>query len=202
MKKYNLILPLNGIGSRFRNKGIETPKPMIMAGHKTILEWGLDSIDTKDCNLIFIIRRDQPNFFNFIKYKWPESNIIVADRNTRGSLDTVSLASKFIRNETPLIVFNSDVFFEKYTPDISDFQDGTILTFKSNSPNYSYVRDVGGLAVETAEKKVISEYATVGLYCFKNGKLLLDKFEESVAVNDEHYIAPIYNQIIDRKSVV
>ena len=48
--------------------------------------------------------------------------------------------------------------------------DGLLLTFKSNSSNYSYAKvNEDGYVTETAEKKAISNNACVGIYGFKKG---------------------------------
>lgn len=197
--KYNMVIPLNGKGQRMIDGGYTTPKPILKAGHKTILEWGIDSIDTSQCKMHFITRRDQPEVRDFIRNKWPEANVLVAERDGKGSLsDVVLVAGPWIDNDTPLIVFNPDVAFDKFTPQDHHFEDGTILTFKSNSPLYSYAREENGLIVETAEKQAISEHATVGLYCFRSGAWLMAYAKHSVPLaNGEHYVAPIYNQLIN-----
>lgn len=196
--KYNMVIPLNGKGQRMIDGGYTTPKPILKAGHKTILEWGIDSIDTSNCQMYFITRRDQPEVRAFINKRWPEAITLIAERDGKGSLsDVVLVAGPWINNDTPLIIFNPDVAFDKFTPQDHHFDDGTILTFKSNSPLYSYAREEDGWVVETAEKKVISEHATVGLCTFRSGKWLIEHFPQSVPLaNGEHYVAPIYNQLI------
>ena len=83
-----------------------------------------------------------------------------------------------------------------------DAADGLLLTFKSNSPNYSYVAtDEKGIATKTAEKKVISPNACVGIYCFKKGSDFCQYADEmikgDIRTNNEFYISPLYNLLID-----
>ena len=50
--------------------------------------------------------------------------------------------------------------------------DGGILTFSSTHPKWSYAKvNEEGYVTEVAEKKPISDHATVGLYFWKSGKL-------------------------------
>ena len=53
---------------------------------------------------------------------------------------------------------------------------------------------------ETAEKKVISDNATVGIFNFSRGKDLVQAAEqmisENVLVNGEFYTCPVYNYLI------
>ena len=53
--------------------------------------------------------------------------------------------------------------------------DGSILVFRdpSRNPKWSFAKiDSNGLVTEVAEKKPISDMATVGIYLFRNGKFL------------------------------
>ncbi len=187
-----------GKASRMKNEGYNTPKCLMKIGDKTNLERGLDSIDKTDCQLIFICRADQPEVNKFIKEKYPESIVIIKNCETNGSLHSVTMAFEHINNDVPIIIFNPDVEFSHYSPKPEDFEDGLILTFKSNNPSYSYVLEKDGLVTRTAEKEVISNQASVGLYCFKSGKILLDNFPYAPMTNGETYVCPFYNQLINQ----
>lgn len=211
-KKYNLLVPLAGAGSRMKNGGYSIPKPMIVAGDKTILEWGIQSIDHSECNLIFVIRQDHIMNFSidsFLKSKFGDDiKIITTDINTRGSVESCYLAKDTINNNLPLIIFCPDVAFKPvYKPRPEHFNyAGHILTFKANSANYSYIlKDDDGYVTQAVEKVVISEDASVGVYCFKTGKLFVSLAEQIISKDiksqNEFYIAPMYNLITDSGKV-
>ena len=63
MKKYNLLLPIAGKAQRFIDAGYTMPKPLILARNKHVIDWALESMDTSDCNLIFLVRVD--HIYNF-----------------------------------------------------------------------------------------------------------------------------------------
>lgn len=207
-KKYTLLVPLAGKGQRMIDGGFKLPKPMILAGNKTILEWGLDSIDYSECDLVFVVRQDHISNFSidsFLKYKYGKDITIVPTySDTSGSLDSCMLAKEYIDKEKPLIVFCPDVAFSKprYIPKSSDFVNfGHILTFKANSSNYSYVRtDDKGFVIQTAEKTIISSDASVGVYCFQTARLFFQYATSMISSNlkekNEFYIAPLYNLLI------
>jgi hypothetical protein len=76
-----------------------------------------------------------------------------------------------------------------------------VMTFPANETNWSYISlDEQGNGVEIAEKRVISPHATVGIYYFSSSKLFIDAAEEmikkNIRVNNEFYVAPVYNEII------
>jgi RpiB/LacA/LacB family sugar-phosphate isomerase len=207
MKKFNLLIPIAGKGSRFPIETYIAPKPLILLDNKTIIEWTLGCIDQSECNIIFIIRKEHADEFcidSFLRNKFGNDiKIVITNQITEGSVCSCLLADSLINNDLPLVIHNSDIYFEKHftfsqlDPNI----DGHILTFKSNSTNYSYseLNDDGNV-VRTAEKNVISNNASVGLYHFKSGKLFVKyakkMIEEKIKTNNEYYICPLYNILI------
>jgi len=180
MKKYNLVLPIAGKAQRFIDAGYLMPKPLILAKGKHVIDWSLESIDTSDCNLIFIVRLD--HIYNFsidkiLKQKFGDDiSIVTVDHVTQGALETCTLAESYIDNELPLYIYTPDVYFlPQFKPDcISSDTDGFLLTFQANSPDHSYAEiGEGGIVSRVVEKEVISEHANVGLYYFKTGKMFL-----------------------------
>ena len=206
-KKYNLLLPIAGKAQRFLDAGYTMPKPLIMSQSKHIIDWSMDSIDTKDCNIIFAVRLEHINNFSIddiLRDKFGDDiTIVVVDRVTDGSVSTCLLAKEHINNDLPLIIYTPDVYFQnQFDPnDIDEDLDGFLLTFKANSPAHSYIElDDEGLALRTAEKEVISQNAAVGVYYYKTGKMFVDYAEEMISKNirtkNEFYICPMYNLMI------
>ena len=62
------------------------------------------------------------------------------------------------------------------------------------------------IVVEVAEKKVISNDATMGLYYFKKGKDFVwaaeKMIEYGITVNGEYYVMPAYQYLIDAGQVI
>lgn len=207
MKKYNLLLPIAGKAQRFLDAGYMMPKPLIMAKDKHVIDWAMSSINTEECNLIFIVRLDHIYNFNIdkiLKKKFGDDiQIVVVDKVTRGALETCTLAKEYIDNEIPLIIYTPDVYFlPQFNPNsISDNSDGFLLTFQANSPDHSYCDiDEDGKVLNVIEKEVISTHANVGVYHFKSGKIFLkyanETIDKNMLVKNEFYIAPIYNLMI------
>jgi len=212
-KKYNLLLPIAGKAQRFIDQGYTMPKPLIMVKDKHVIDMAVGSIDITDCNLIFAVRLDHINNFSIdaiLKQKFGEDiKIVVIDKVTDGSISTCLLAEDLINNDTPLIIYTPDVYFQdQFDPNSIDSElDGFILTFKANSPAHSYVSlDENNLALRTAEKEVISSNAAVGVYYYKTGKMFVEYAKETldknIRTNGEFYICPMYNLMIrDAKKV-
>jgi RpiB/LacA/LacB family sugar-phosphate isomerase len=207
MKKYNLVVPIAGLGKRMKNGGFETPKPMLICGNKSILEWSMNSIYHKNCNTTFVVQKDHVKNFgidSWLSKKWPDSRVSIVNGLTSGAAQTALLGCQgIIDGSLPLIVFCPDTHFEEiYTPKDEDFEsEGFILTFKANSDNYSYVVEENGFVKSTIEKVVPenSNLASVGVYGFKNTRLFKEYAERYCYKNyPEHHVCPMYNDMINR----
>ena len=208
MKKTNILIPIAGRGQRFVDQGYVMPKQLIMVDDKQMIDWSLDSIKKKDeCNLIFAIRRDHISNFSLdkiLKTRYGDDiKIIVIDKITRGSVETCLQAEEYINNDDLLVVYTLDVFFEPFfdPTDIDTSINGSILTFKSNNPAYSYASlDKNKNVIKTAEKEVISENAAVGVYTFTKGSEFVryakQMIDLNLTTNNEFYICPLYNLMI------
>ena len=81
--------------------------------------------------------------------------------------------------------------------------DGSILVFRdpTKDPKWSFARvNEAGLVTEVAEKKPISDLATVGIYLFSRGRDFVSATADMMAANDrvngEFYTCPVYNYMI------
>ena len=52
----NIVVPMSGLGSRFRNIGIEIPKPLIVLEGRHIVEHAVDSLGIEG-QYIFITKK-------------------------------------------------------------------------------------------------------------------------------------------------
>ena len=84
----------------------------------------------------------------------------------------------------------------------ADSIDGGILTFRSTHPKWSFAElDVNGYVKRVAEKEPISDIATVGLYYWTKGsdyvKYAEQMIKKNIRVNNEFYVAPVYNEAVN-----
>lgn len=200
--KSNIVIPLCGKGQRMIDGGYDLPKPLLFAGNKRIIEWSIDSIDYSESHLIFVVRKD--HCFNygidsFLRNKYPQCTIVKTGEETSGAIESVLKASIHIDNDIPLVVYCPDVYFEpKFSPSDKYFEpEGYILTFKANSPAYSYVDHINGVVQRVVEKQVVSDSASVGIYCFKTGKLFCEVADKTRSGWEykERFVAPLYNYL-------
>jgi hypothetical protein len=102
-------------------------------------------------------------------------------------------------------VYNIDTYIrpDALTPDaIASGSDGWIPCFRVPGEHWSFVgTGLDGWACEVAEKKRISENASVGLYWFRDAGEYVHAYDKFFAqgnglVKGERYIAPLYAQLI------
>jgi len=213
--KPNILIPMAGLGSRFIKEGFKVPKQIINIKDKHLIDISLDCLNYKDCNLIFVLRDE--HVYNhhmdelLIKKFGDDISIVVLDQLTDGSVCSCLFAEKLINNDSPLVIHTLDIEFRPvFDPHVMETldADGLILTFKSNSTNYSYAQlDRNGNVTKTAEKKAISPNACVGIYGFKKGsdfcKYAKEMIDRDLRTKNEFYISPLYNILIeDGKKIV
>jgi HAD superfamily hydrolase (TIGR01509 family) len=208
-KKMNVLIPMAGAGSRFASAGYTFPKPLIEVNSKPMIEVVVDNLNI-EAHYIFLVQKEHYEKYN-LKYLLnlisPDCDIIQIDGITEGAACTTLLADYLIDNENPLLIANSDQYIEwnsnecMYAFD-ADNIDGGILTFKSHHPKWSYAK-VGdlGFVTQVAEKQVISDNATVGVYYWKKGsdyvKYARQMINKNIRVNNEFYVCPVFNQAIE-----
>jgi dTDP-glucose pyrophosphorylase len=203
-----LVVPMAGLGERFKAAGYKRLKPFIDVNGQPMIKRVLDTLPETD-QTILITRCDpkelESDDFLSIKQHRPNTTILNLEALTDGSVRTV-LASESLINDEELIIANSDQLIEY---DATEFQktraqgaDGIVFTFTADHPKWSYARVVDGLITEVAEKVVISNEATCGVYYFKNGRdyvnAAYEMISKNIRTNGEFYNAPVYNILIGR----
>ena len=138
--------------------------------------------------------------------------MIKVNEITEGAACTALLAKELINNDEELVIANSDQWINWDNQHFLAFlrksdADGGIVTFISTHPKWSFVKvnDQGEVTL-LAEKKPISNIATVGIYYFKKGKYFVEAAEQmirkNIRTNNEFYIAPTYNEMIEAKKKI
>ncbi len=206
----NIVIPMAGRGSRFAERGYAFPKPLIEIKKMPMIQVVVNNLKLRGKHrFIFICQRDHYDKYSLdilLNNIAPDCEIKVIDGVTEGAACTVLLAKEYFDNDEELIIANSDQYIDT---DINEFvekartakADGSIMTFPSFHPKWSYAKtDKTGHVVEVAEKKPISNNATVGVYYFKKGSDFVKSAEQMIMkdarVNNEFYVCPVYNEAI------
>ncbi len=208
-KKLNVLIPMAGAGSRFTQAGYTFPKPLIEVRGKPMIQVVVENLNI-EANYIFLVQKEHYDKYN-LKYLLnliaPDCKIVQVDGITEGAACTTLLAKEHIDNDAPLVMANSDQFVEWNSNECmyafsADSIDGGILTFKATHPKWSYAKlDEHGFVSEVAEKKVISDQATVGIYYWRHGSDYVKYAEQMIAknirTNNEFYVCPVFNEAVD-----
>lgn len=212
MRPITLVIPAAGLGSRFRNVGITTSKPLIPVLDRPMIEWVIGNFPLAEGDTLVIVSQKIDNLSENLNLhqlsKFLEIKFIEIDGITSGPASTVALSFPHIDLARPLIVANSDQYVSaplNHFVDMCRFgkADGLILTMEATGNKWSFVgRDTQGNVSSVKEKEEISNEATVGIYAWKTGQLCKESIElqEQLGekVNNEYYVAPTYNFLIQK----
>ena len=215
INKVNIVIPMAGNGSRFAKAGYKNPKPFIDVNGKPMIQRVMDNLafenDNYEISYFLIAKQEHLNKEKeLVEYLQEKYNVtfITVYKTTEGAACTVLFARKYINNDDMLIFANSDqiVDFEikNFIYDaVNKDLDASILTFidEEKNPKWSFAKiDENSLVEKVAEKQVISQYATVGIYLYRKGSIFVDGAIDMIINNDrfnnEFYVCPVYNYII------
>jgi HAD superfamily hydrolase (TIGR01509 family) len=212
--KLNVLIPMAGAGSRFQQAGYTFPKPLIDVKGKPMIQTVVENLNV-EANFIFVVQKEHREKYNLdtlLNLITPNCKIVEVNGITEGAACTTLLAKEFINNDQPLLMANSDQFAEWDSNEfmykmIEQKVDAGILSFESTHPKWSFVKiDENGYVTEVAEKKPISNIATVGIYYWSKGSYYVKYAEQMISknirVNNEFYVCPVFNEAIkDNKKI-
>jgi capsule biosynthesis phosphatase len=213
----NIIIPIGGIGKRFKNDGYCQPKPLIKALGRPIIFWVIDNLDITTEDNIFIIYRAefiQYGFVDILISEFPDKKIIHIPlfHDTKGTSETVkeiliSLEMKEHMNK-PVLIVDSDSFSEDKIVYHSRKEPKNIIycyTDNNPEPKFSYVKTHNNYVSEIKEKVKISDRICIGSYAFSSAnfllKIILDMEKENIILkySNEFYVSSIYAYILEKK---
>jgi dTDP-glucose pyrophosphorylase len=210
-KILTIVIPMAGAGKKFQEAGYAFPKPLIDIAGKTMIELVVQNLrPAVPHRFIFICQKEHYEKFDLHNiFKNATDNnfeVVTSFGQIKGAAPTALLATSFINTEDELLIANADQYIEGGIDGFvekarSSSKDGLIMTFNASHPRWSYARtDADGNVLETAEKKVISNNATVGIYYFKKGsdfvRAAQSMIHKDIKHDDQFYICPSYNELI------
>jgi dTDP-glucose pyrophosphorylase len=78
--------------------------------------------------------------------------------------------------------------------------DAGVLLVESQNPNFSYVRMFEGKIIEFVEKRVVGNFATTGVFFFRNKEILVNcarwGLVNNQTTNNQFYVAPSLNYLL------
>lgn len=209
--KLNIVMPMAGLGSRFRDAGYKLPKPLIDVMGRPMYAWATESLPLdKSTRLIFILLASQPEcpeLTRDIQQRYAKHSpiIVTVPELTAGQAITVLRAKEFINNNEPCLIHNADTAFDVDHSWVENAwrenMDGALLVFNSNEKRWSFSREnAAGFVDEVREKEVISPWASTGTYWFRRGsdfvRMAESRLHSGRREAAEYYVGPLYNDMI------
>ncbi len=207
-----IVIPMAGASRRFAEAGYGRPKYELLLDGRTVFDHAVGGFEALFASepFLFVVMGAEASAFAIVasaRLGIARATMVCLDAPTAGQAETVSLglAQARVPPDTPLTIFNIDTFRPNYRPPtgVLAAMDGWLEVFRGEGANWSYVRPAPGaapIALETAEKRPISDLCCTGLYHFARAA----DFEAALAAEraapsmNELYVAPLYNHLIAR----
>lgn len=210
-----IVLPMAGLSSRFMKEGYDRPKYQLELDGYPVFDYALRSfVGRFGVEDFLIVMRPDYDCEAFVKSRLAANGVtarlVVLDRETAGQAETVALglAAAHVEDCEPLSIFNIDSFRPGFSMSLDEYaSDGYVETFIGEGDGWSFVEpeevnQASGFAKRLAEKARISSLCCTGLYYFRKRAIFDAAYAQELAEPSqklsEHYIAPIYNQMIKR----
>jgi NDP-sugar pyrophosphorylase family protein len=210
-----VLMPMGGLGTRFRKVGVITPKPLIEVDGVPMFQRALGSFApwTGGKSVTVVVREDNDREFGLARRvvaAEPVADVVLLGHDTRGAVETCLQARDRLDPDQPLVIMDCDIAFDspEYFRALEQAvrrgdRDGLLLSFRSTEPRYSFAEvDGEGLVVRTAEKRAISSNALMGVYSFTSARVFLDAADRLMArqidaAMPEYYVSLVFNELID-----
>ena len=204
----NIIIPIGGIGQRFREDGYVTPKPLINVLGEPMICHLIGGLNVNEEDTIGIVYNQDLKLYNFedlIRFKFPDRNIkfVSLDRMTKGASETILFGLDFLDlpMEDNFLVLDCDTFYEDDI--IEKYREcsnkNTIFYFNDDQelPIFSYIKIKGERVTDIMEKVKISNNANTGAYGFSDGNTLRKYCQKIENKNGELYVSLLYKEMIE-----
>lgn len=211
-----LLIPLGGLGVRFKNCGYKKPKPLVNVFGKEIIFWLLDNLNLTNITHIIIPYNKELKQYNFeelLRKRYPLIQFVFKclEKNTQGAIETIYTGLCSVSNgsglglglglDKPILLLDGDNF---YTTDVVGLWGGKNVVFAfedhSSEPIYSYISTStsSSIIIDIMEKSKISNLACTGAYGFESvfqlKELCKYVLDNNIRMKDEFYTSVAINE--------
>ncbi len=211
---------MTGQGSRFKEAGYNTYKPLIKILGKPIIAYLVSIFDQED-QIEILLREDLMEDLEMVYYLQslhPNLRVHACAAHKKGPVYTVAQCYGVLSKTAPILVTYCDYYmhwnytqFKKLVKEKN--YDGAIPCYTSFHPHLLHPENVYAackvdnqmLLTEIREKHSFTEdkkqdYHSAGAYYFKNRELLVNYFHNLMTngpdLNGEYYVSLVYNQMV------
>lgn len=209
---HNIVITMAGRGSRFYDAGYTIPKYEISAHGRSLFDWSMLSLRHflgRDSRMVFVCLAENRSS-DYVRSRCEllglnDVSIVELEQVTDGQATSAYLSHELWRPDEPLLIYNIDTYVNPRAlcpANIRAGSDGWVPCVQVSGEHWSFVKlGEDGWAVDLAEKRRISEFASIGLYWFARAGRYVQAYERFFAdpgnlVRGERYIAPLYRQLL------
>ncbi len=201
-----LIIPAAGRGPRFARLGIREPKPLIDLKGMPFFWWAVESVRRVSPlrQLIFVVLQEHISEFAIdavIKSLYPDATVVSIPEVTSGAAETARIGVSALREAGPVAINDCDHAFICPPLKQDATASGTLVSFRSHNPAYSYIKlDDEGRIVGTVEKQVVSAFAIAGCYFFADSDQFSRLYEQykKECPYPELFMSGIFNLMVEK----
>tara|TARA_B100000212_G_scaffold54193_1_gene35702 strand:- start:243 stop:1826 length:1584 start_codon:yes stop_codon:yes gene_type:complete len=219
--KFQLIIPMSGIGKRFLDYGYSIPKPLIKVRGKEMVDHVVNMFYDIE-RVLFIcnenhLKNESLKLEKILNKLHPNSKIISIKEHKKGPIHAVLKAEKDIILDLPTIInycdFNSIFDFYKFKNFFKkENSDGIVFTYTGFHPhmlkntNYAYIKKQDQRLINIQEKQPytdtpMQEEVSSGTYFFKSGEIMMKYLKQTIDLNlnvkGEYYVSMAYKPMIE-----
>ena len=206
-----ILIPLGGIGKRFKDNNYRKPKALINVLGDPIIFHLLDNLKLTN-ELVYIVYNNEYKKYRFedlLKKKYPKINFLFLslDNNTKGAAETINIALKNLNMaDEPVLCLDGDNFYKCDVIKLWDMKN-TIITVEdfNENPIYSYILTNKNVVEDIIEKEKVSNYACTGAYGFNSYKELLKYtniiLENNIITKNEYYTSLVIREMIKDNAI-
>jgi dTDP-glucose pyrophosphorylase len=210
-----IVMPMAGLGSRFRDAGSTLPKPLLPVLGVPMFRLAAASLTGRfpDARVVCVVLAEHDAAYGLsarLTAELPGAAVAVIPQLTGGSLETCLAAEPLVTDAgAALVVLDCDLTFRAaaYSDALAEMAagiddwDGLLLSFRTHEPRYSFAELDGERVLRTAEKVPISDHGLIGAYGFASARLFFRVARTIVAANHrtgggEFYVSAAYNFMI------
>ena len=207
----NLILCMAGLNTRFHNVGFDIPKYLLPWNESVIISEILKNLKSEN---VYLIAHKRDEYFKkeLIKVISPfglNKNNLLYIGNTDGQAQTAKEGLMRINlNDKPIFFHNADTILinrkiNKISNKLSKNIKAYVDIFYGESDKYSYVElNDKNFVKNIKEKKVISKFASSGLYGFQNKDVYLTYYNKLSKNDGELFISDVLKKMIQSKEYI
>jgi len=215
-----IVIPMSGQGTRFKNAGYSEPKPLIQVHGRPIIEYVVNLFPGEN-SFIFICSEkhlQETEMRQLLLSLKSNAKIIGIAEHKLGPVFAVSQAFDFINDEENVIVNYCDFFmnwdYEDFKKTVSENDwDACLPVYTGFHPHllpeknlYASIKINNDFLVEEIREKysytldkTLSNHSP-GIHYFKHGKYVKKYFQqlmgEKIDLNGEYYVSLVFNLLV------